>query len=169
MSGGAGTVQGSNHCRRWSSVEEHGSGAGPAIQDWPRISGLEFGPLPTAVPCARLHTKHVLLEWRLQPLADDAEMAVSELMTNALKASLEEHTPIALRLLANHERLIIEVWDRAATDPVACEPDEETVSGRGLAVVEKLSNRWGFKRVSFSLKVVWCELILADAGQADEG
>ncbi len=96
-------------------------------------------------------------------------MAVSELMTNALKASLEEHTPIALRLLANHERLIIEVWDRAATDPVACEPDEETVSGRGLAVVEKLSNRWGFKRVSFSLKVVWCELILAAAGQADEG
>ncbi len=38
MSGGAGTVQGSNHCRQWSSVEEHGSGAGPAIQDWPRIS-----------------------------------------------------------------------------------------------------------------------------------
>jgi len=171
MSGGAGTVRASDHCHQWSSVEERGSGAGPAIQDWPRISGLEFGSLPTAIPCARLHTRHVLLEWQLRYLADYAEMLVSELMTNALKASwsLKDATPIALRLLDDHERLIIAVWDHNPTDPVARETDDETEHGRGLAVVEALSNRWGFKRVSFSLKVVWCELVLFRHHRADDG
>ena len=41
-------------------------------------SALEFAPLPTAVPCARLHAIHVLREWGLRDLADDAQMIVSE-------------------------------------------------------------------------------------------
>ena len=32
-------------------------------------SALEFAPLPTAVPCARLHAVHVLHEWGLHDLA----------------------------------------------------------------------------------------------------
>ena len=32
-------------------------------------SALQFAPLPTAVPCARLHTVHVLHEWGLRDLA----------------------------------------------------------------------------------------------------
>ena len=31
---------------------------------------LELGSLPTAVPCARLHVKHVLREWQMVGLAD---------------------------------------------------------------------------------------------------
>jgi hypothetical protein len=167
MSGGAGTVHGSGHCPQWPSVEELGSGAGPAIQGWPWVSGLELGPLPTAIPCARLRTRAVLLGWQLGYLADDAEVLVSELMTNALNASwgLKEVTPVALRLLANHEKIIIEVWDRSPADPIARVTDDETEHGRGLAVIEALSNRWGFKRISFSLKVVWCELVLGDAAR----
>jgi hypothetical protein len=30
---------------------------------WPLRSHLELGALPSAVPCARLHAKHVLWEW----------------------------------------------------------------------------------------------------------
>jgi hypothetical protein len=30
---------------------------------WPLRSSLELGALPTAVPCACLHVKHVLWEW----------------------------------------------------------------------------------------------------------
>jgi anti-sigma regulatory factor (Ser/Thr protein kinase) len=92
-------------------------------------------------------------------------------MTNALNASwgLKEVTPVALRLLANRERIIIEVWDRSPADPAAHQYDDEAEHGRGLAVVEALSNRWGFKRVSFSIKVVWCELVIGDARQADDG
>jgi anti-sigma regulatory factor (Ser/Thr protein kinase) len=44
---------------------------------------------------------------------DDAVLLVSELLTNALKASeaLRVPTPIVLRLLANDQQLIIEAWD----------------------------------------------------------
>ncbi len=31
-------------------------------EDWPLKSFLELGPLSTAVPCARLHTKQLLWE-----------------------------------------------------------------------------------------------------------
>src|SRR5262249_62047435 len=48
---------------------------------------LELGALPTAVPCARLHVKHVLREWQMQELADTVELVVAELVTNAMQAS----------------------------------------------------------------------------------
>src|ERR1022692_3054015 len=119
MSGGTGSV---NDCPvATSGMSEdatvENSGAGTVYQDFPLESVLEFRPLPTAVPCARLHAKNMLFEWRLPDLADDAELLVSELMTNALAASRPEYqfhdfTTITLRLRANSRYLVIEVWDR---------------------------------------------------------
>jgi hypothetical protein len=51
------------------------------VSSWPFQSYLELGALPSAVPCARLHARQVLYEWRLADLAD-AELVVSELVTN---------------------------------------------------------------------------------------
>ena len=126
------------------------------------VSSLELGALPTAAGCARLHATSVLLEWELGVAVDDAELLVSELVTNALEASwsLDDRPPIALRLLANHESLLIEVWDRSPVDPVAGPGDPSAERGRGLEIVTALSDRWGFRQVSASLKVVWCELAL---------
>src|ERR1700680_3898280 len=59
-------------------IPEQVSGAGTVYQ-----STLEFLPLPTACPCARGHTRNVLAEWHLPGIAVDAELVVSELMTNA--------------------------------------------------------------------------------------
>jgi hypothetical protein len=39
--------------------------------------------MPSAVPCARLHVRHLLREWDLAQLAEQAELVVSELLTNA--------------------------------------------------------------------------------------
>ena len=57
---------------------------------WPLRSYLELGALPTAVPCARLHARHLLWEWGLNGLAADTELLVSELATNAVKATAEQ-------------------------------------------------------------------------------
>jgi len=91
MIGGTGTVT-----RRSVPLDRPGR---PALH---RTSFLELAPLPTAVPCARLHALHILHEWGLRHLADDATLIVSELMTNAADASvlLPDRPPIALRLLA---------------------------------------------------------------------
>lgn len=69
---------------------------------WPVRSSLELGALPTSVPCARLHTRHLLWEWGLDGLVEPAELLVSELVTNAVRAMAKQgnHTgrpPAAVR------------------------------------------------------------------------
>jgi hypothetical protein len=66
-----------------------GPGGAPAVvpPDWPLTSYLELGAQPGAVPCARAHALAVLWEWRLTALAEAAELAVSELVTNAILAA----------------------------------------------------------------------------------
>jgi anti-sigma regulatory factor (Ser/Thr protein kinase) len=140
--------------------ERQASGTGTAHQQrWPLASSLEFGALATAVPCARLHTKTVLHEWGIGELAVDAELIVSELVTNALKASqtLQEIRPVALCLRSDFKRLIIEVWDHSPREPCPASADGDTEGGRGLLVVA-LSTRWGDQRTGYSAKVVWAEL-----------
>ena len=54
---------------------------------WPLSTSLPLGALPGATPCARLHARAVLHEWGLDDLAEAAELIVSELVTNAVRAS----------------------------------------------------------------------------------
>src|SRR6266851_1102428 len=94
-SGRAGTVPAAARAGR--ATTEPGSGAGPAFQpdgapmpsDWPLQSHLDLGALPTAPGCARLHARHVLWEWGLEPLSETVELLVSEIVTNAIRAARE--------------------------------------------------------------------------------
>jgi anti-sigma regulatory factor (Ser/Thr protein kinase) len=134
-----------------------GAGAGTAFH---RTSFLELASLPGAIPCARLHAVHVLHEWGLRALADDAAVIVSELMTNAADASvvLPGRPPIALRLLATEQSLVIEAWDQSPLDLKPRDAAGYDECGRGLTVVAALSTRWGCKRIGYQRKVVWAEL-----------
>jgi anti-sigma regulatory factor (Ser/Thr protein kinase) len=127
-------------------------------------SALDFAPLPTAVPCARLHAVHVLHEWGLRDLAGDAEMIVSELITNAIEASalLPERPPVSLRLLLTGKSLVIEVWDHSPLGLEPREADADDECGRGLTVVAALSERWGWERTGSHRKVVWAEMGAAE-------
>jgi anti-sigma regulatory factor (Ser/Thr protein kinase) len=125
-------------------------------------SALQFAPLPTAVSCARLHAVHVLHEWGLSDHAEDAALIVSELITNAIDASvvLPERPPVALRLLATETSLVIEAWDQSPLDLEPREAGDSDECGRGLAVVAALSTRWCCERTGYRRKVVWAELAL---------
>jgi anti-sigma regulatory factor (Ser/Thr protein kinase) len=124
------------------------------------VSRLELGPLPSAVPCARLHTKVILCEWDLGPVADEAELIVSELTTNALQASLSltKPQPLVLRLLADDARLIIQVWDAVPTAPDVRPHAPDAEAGRGLEIVSLLSDRWGSYRSRSGGKTVWAAI-----------
>jgi hypothetical protein len=121
----------------------------------PLATRLDLGPFPGAVPCARMHTRLVLLEWGLGRVADDAELIVSELVTNAIKATAR---PIALSLRSDRRALVIEVWD-ALPDPPSPAPHAiDADSGRGLELVTMLSDRWGVFHPQAGGKVVWALL-----------
>lgn len=129
-------------------------------RDWPLRNYLELGPLAGAVPCARLHTRQLLWEWGISEVADDLELLVSELVTNALHASLamEEFLPIRLWLLSNETRVVVSVWDGNPRLPVRAGVGGDAVSGRGLILVEALSDRWDwYAHEGLGGKVVWCE------------
>jgi anti-sigma regulatory factor (Ser/Thr protein kinase) len=100
-----------------------------------RQSHLVLGGLPSAVPCARLHARLVLAEWDLKPLAETAELIVSELVTNAVRASggLAERRhglpTVRLWLSGDQERVLIEVWDADERMPVSERPDPTPSTG----------------------------------------
>jgi anti-sigma regulatory factor (Ser/Thr protein kinase) len=134
---------------------------------WPLCNVLELAALPSAVPCARLHARHLLREWLLDGLAETTELLTSELVTNAVHAMAgQENQPtVGLRLSTDHVRVLIEVWD-ADPQPLAPRhpgedeaPAPEAEGGRGLFLVSALSARWNWYLTQQPEgKVVWCEL-----------
>jgi anti-sigma regulatory factor (Ser/Thr protein kinase) len=134
-----------------------------ALADWPLSSHLELGPLLSGASNARIHTRLVMQEWGLDALVETVELLVSELTTNALRASRSLTnplpSPIHLWLRADRLRIIVTVWDAAPWPPVRKEIREDDEGGRGLMLVETLSTRWGwYEPRNFAGKYVWCEL-----------
>ena len=123
--------------------------------------------LPRAVPCARLHAKHLAWEWGLSDISETIELLVSELTTNSVQALAghDGQQAIRLQLLSDDTRVRIEVWDADPRPPVPKDPaadgmpDLEAESGRGLFLVAALSSRWAWASTHEPAgKVVWCEL-----------
>jgi len=134
---------------------------------WAFRSVLAVGALPTATPCARLHARNIACEWGLHDLADTIELIVSELVTNAVKASADqdqrpyytdEHglACIHLRLSTDRQAVLVEVWDANFTLPAPNQPGPDDESGRGLMLVEALAGRWGWDLAATGRgKIVW--------------
>jgi hypothetical protein len=128
---------------------------------WPLRSSLELGALPTAVPCACVHTQLLLWEWGLNSLAESAELLVSELVTSAVNATAgQDGQVVALHLSGNATQVLIEVHDADPRPPGPSEPGEENTEARdGVLLVAALSTRWDWYPTEDPPgKVVWCEL-----------
>jgi anti-sigma regulatory factor (Ser/Thr protein kinase) len=85
-----------------------------------------------------------------------AELLVSELTTNAVRHADAGFT---LRINMTADELRVEVTDIGAGVPVRRSPGLFDASGRGLQIVEALSDAWGFDATP-SGKTVWFTLAL---------
>ncbi|MEU9912801.1 ATP-binding protein [Streptomyces sp. NPDC051001] len=107
-----------------------------------------------------------LILWGLHDHVDVVQLCVSELVTNVIQ-HVGEGTPVTLRMALSEPYLRLEVEDpdtRALPTLLAAGAALE--SGRGVALVDILSDhRWGVFLQGDS-KVVWCELATADVPAA---
>ena len=128
---------------------------------WPLQNCLELVPLASAVPCARQHMRQVLREWDLTDLGETGELVVSELLTNAVRATqiAEVFAPVRLWQLSDKRSVMILVWDSSPQPPQRIDTACDAENGRGLLLVEAISMRWGW-HVPHSLvgKVVWAQI-----------
>jgi hypothetical protein len=110
----------------------------------------------------------VLWEWGIDHLVETAELLVSEIVTNAVRVSAGPaggqdggQRPSGLPtvwfwLAADRRNVLIQVWDGSPEIPECREVDPEAESGRGLLLVQRLSERWGsYTPDGWSGKVVW--------------
>ena len=120
-------------------------------------SYLEVAAVSSAVPHARRCTRHTLATWQLDQIANDIELVVSELVTNAIRATVEMQLAahVVLYLAADPGRLTLLVWDACPEPPVSQPHEDDAAGGRGLEIVEALSDRWGSWTPVQGGKIVW--------------
>lgn len=144
----------------------------PAVEDERALRALElFGnpteaevPLPSrpesAATARRLTQVVVLRQWGLSPkMTEDAVLLVSELVGNAVR-----HTGarvFGLRMRRRRGWIRIEVRDPSRGLPCLMPVQEMDLSGRGLFLVDKLSDRWGVDLLPRG-KTTWFEMRVAD-------
>ena len=97
--------------------------------------------------------------WGAHERADEVELVADELITNALMHT-EGAAVVTLRVLGSAERrLRVEVEDSSSALPRRREAGENGVSGRGLLLVDLLTDEWGVEARGGG-KVVWCEFLV---------
>ncbi|MCX2970774.1 MULTISPECIES: ATP-binding protein [Streptomyces] len=137
------------------------------------LSGSASCALPAhyeAVCTAREFTRATLAGWGLESHCDNVTLAVSELVTNALRHGLKPvapggatDPPVRLHLMRWASRLVCAVRDPSREAPVSGNPDlagfgpDTAESGRGLFLVDAFSDSWGWQPLHGTLpgKVVW--------------
>ncbi|MGW1770400.1 ATP-binding protein [Streptomyces sp. NPDC002104] len=142
---------------------------------------VELQALPLRIGQIRRIVSAQLRHWQLDPLIDRAALGVTELLSNVHRHAQPDKTctvEIELRL----GRLTVSVYDSdprlpqlrdsaaAANRPAGGRPvDALETSGRGLALVEALSEAWGARQQDDCPgKVVWFSLRAAPGPAAPE-
>jgi hypothetical protein len=160
-----------------AAVGTHPLTADPLSVGWtrfPRIAIRTPGLDPSSVGRAREFSLATLRRWGVVDRTDDIGIVVSELLTNALRhgvpqastqppASGQPHAggqrrsrwPVRLGLVQPGRYVMCAVADPGAQMPAPREPDYLAESGRGLHVINALSDGWGSTVPTNPGKVVW--------------
>src|SRR4051794_3118568 len=115
---------------------------------------LELADQADPSRAARRFTTEVLAELADAELVADAELIVSELVTNAM---LHAVGPVRLRLEPRGQGVRLEGSDGSPIAPLRGRPGAQATTGRGVRLIESLSARWGVSPTADG-KTVWAEL-----------
>jgi CheY-like chemotaxis protein/anti-sigma regulatory factor (Ser/Thr protein kinase) len=123
-------------------------------------AAVDLGPRPADVPAARRFVGDHCRRWGCPDLLDDAHIVVTELVTNAF---LHAGTRCELRAGLSDRALRLQVTDYGPGMPDPRVADDRAEHGRGLLLVSALCVAWGVEALPAGGKVVWAEILRADA------
>jgi anti-sigma regulatory factor (Ser/Thr protein kinase) len=140
--------------------------------DWwdsPSAIGCPLARGAQSARAARRLTRSTLRDWGLGSLAEDAETIVAEFVANAVThaATLPADgrkvgaDNLGLRLLRRTGEVICAVLDPSDAAPVLKTADSGEESGRGLQMVDAISDVWGWSPLAGRGKAVWAILFCA--------
>ncbi|MEU8761348.1 ATP-binding protein [Streptomyces sp. NPDC048659] len=140
------------------------------ISEPSRYCTVELQALPSRIGQVRRIVSAQLRHWQLDALVDLAELGVTELLTNVHRHAEPDKTcTVEVELLL--DRLTVSVRDHDPRIPDVTEPPdvdaEFATSGRGLAIIEAMSESWGVRPQGASGKVVWFTLQAPPSPLAD--
>lgn len=102
---------------------------------------------------ARQLVRAALGVWGMESLEDDGALVVTELVANAAQHTHGHLIRVTVSCPAS-DLVRIGVVDRSQQRPERRDADEYAERGRGLAIVERLTDRWGTDLLPFG-KRVW--------------
>lgn len=122
-------------------------------------SGIELPAQRRSVAVGRHWVVKEAAELGITGMANQVlELLTSELLANAVLHGPDDES-IGLRMRSCDDRVEIAVTDRATAPPVVMHAEPTAPSGRGMAIVEAMSSRWGVDELAQG-KSVWFELDL---------
>lgn len=116
---------------------------------------------PASVAAGRHWVAQTLLGWATSDadtahdLIDDLVLVTSELLANAVAACTER---VVVGLEAHRDRIRVTIRDDSPEQALAREASEGATGGRGLTIVDSLSERWGQSAYDGFNKDVWAEV-----------
>jgi anti-sigma regulatory factor (Ser/Thr protein kinase) len=125
--------------------------ADPAVRE----CALELEAHPYRIQQIRRIVSAQLRYWRLEPLIDAASSGISELLANVHRHA-EPDKKCAVKLTWDAGRLTVAVCDHDPRLPHLRPVEPTATSGRGLTMVEAVSDTWGTDLLpEHGGKVVW--------------
>ena len=113
---------------------------------------VELPAEPASVSKARWFVRSWLREHALAELEGDVQLVVSELATNAV---LHAGTPFIVTVHGSDTRLVVLVQDGSPVHPALVTADPLTGAGRGVSIVDAVSQDWGSHDLPPAAKSVW--------------
>jgi anti-sigma regulatory factor (Ser/Thr protein kinase) len=107
---------------------------------------------PGSVRRARTFARDVVEQWDAPVDVGTVELATSEVVTNALVYGASD---VAVTVRVDGDTVRVEVADDSPRLPVVRHVTPDTTSGRGLDIVEAVTERWGVEDIPDDGKVVW--------------
>jgi len=118
-----------------------------------------FPAIPQSVHAARRFATDTL-SGSPASIVEAVELMVSELATNCIR---HERTSFHITILGSTQEVRVEVTDSGSGTPTMRSPGPDEPSGRGLQIVDMLSDSWGVEPEHPAGKTVWFTMPAATA------